>query len=144
MSTIDNVNQDISKSLKSGDFYKANVLKMLKNSLDNAIKANSELGEEEVLKIVRKEVRSRQEAQKIYLENNAPDRADKEAKEIEIIKAYAPLELSRQQIENEVDKLVAANHEANFGIIMKLAMTKLGNQADGKLVSEIIKTKLGG
>lgn len=144
MDFVDKVNQDINNTLKEGDRFKVGVLKMLKNSLDNAIKANPKITEEEMHKIVKKEIKLRNDAKDIYLKNGEPERASQEEKEIKILKLYAPTEMSHEEIEVVISEVLKNNSSGNFGEIMKEAMKLLAGKADGKDVANIIKTKLEG
>jgi len=143
MELLARVNQDIVTALKAGDRFEAGILRLLKNSLDNASKANNgQLSEEEAAKIVKKEIKSREEASAIYLQHQQTERAAQEDKEATIIKRYAPPEASPEQVGQIVDDIIASGADSNFGVVMKETMAQLKGQADGKMVSEIVKNKL--
>lgn len=70
------------------------------------------------------------------------DKANEIKNEILIIEKYLPKRLSEQEVQNVVKDVLKNNTETNFGLIMKAVMGKLGGQADGKMVSEIIKSQM--
>jgi len=69
--------------------------------------------------------------------------AEKEEKELQVIKSYLPKQVSEEEIRKMVKEMKAAGELGdNFGQAMKAVMAKLKGQADGKLVAQVVKTVL--
>jgi uncharacterized protein YqeY len=144
MTLIDQVNQQIAHNLKSGNKLEVDVLRLLKNALDSRIKENGKITPEEEIKILRKEIKIRDEARELYLAHSERIRAEKEEKEAKILKQYLPKELSEEKISKLVDKIIAVNKTTDFGQIMSKTMAEVKGAADGKKVKMIIKNKIQG
>ncbi|MDY6916299.1 MAG: GatB/YqeY domain-containing protein [Candidatus Cloacimonadota bacterium] len=138
---------DIKKALKSSDKGKLIVLRSLKSALKNeAIERGNVLTEAEELKVLKKQVKSREQAIELYKQGNRPELAKKEQKEIELIQRYLPHQLSESELEAEVDKVIseldAKTMKNDMGKVMKTLKEKLGIRADGKILSRLVRTKL--
>ena len=89
------VRADLTESMKARTADRTSTLRMLQAALKNEqINVQHELSDEEVLAIIRKSVKQRQDSIEQYTSGNRTDLAAKEAAEIEILKAYMPPELS--------------------------------------------------
>jgi uncharacterized protein YqeY len=146
MNLQEKINQDYAKALKEHDVLKSATLRMLKSALHNEeIKKQGKLSEEEVLRVLNREIKQRQEAQQLYLKGKRSDLAEKEAKESKIISLYLPRQLEYQEIESLVTNAVAqlkAQSPADFGRVMKTIMPQLQGKAPGETVAKILKEKL--
>jgi uncharacterized protein YqeY len=137
----DKIDTDIKLSLKDGDRIKADALRMLKNALINArIALGHDLTNEEALKVIRKEIKSRIEARDLYQKNNREDLAKKEEYERDLFTAYVPPELN----DNELQKIIVESAKSVTGdlsipSLMPLVMKKVAGRADGKKVSQAVK-----
>jgi hypothetical protein len=67
----------------------------------------------------------------------------KTEKEIEILKAYMPAELSTDEVKNFIKEIIAANPSANMGMVMKELTPKIKGQFDGKMANDLVKQALG-
>lgn len=145
------ITDDLKRALKTGDSFLTGVLRMLLSVFHNkeiekkGKGLDSILTEDEIVEILTREVKKRKEAVEIYERGNRNDLAQKETKEIEIIKEYLPEQLS----EVEVSKIIAAAIEKtgakemkDFGRVMGEAMKDLKGRTDSLVVSETIKKKL--
>ena len=90
------IGEKIAQAMKARDELRLSTLKMLSAALTNAEieKKREKLTEEEELKVVRSEAKKRKDAAEAYTKAGAKDRADKEKKELEILREYLPKELS--------------------------------------------------
>jgi len=145
------IKEDLSKALKSGDTLRISVLRMVLSSLHNkeiekkGKNQNSELTEEEIIEVLKREAKKRKEAIETYLKGNRNDLADKEKKELEIIIAYLPKQLSEEEIKKIVQEAIqklGAQSEKDFGKVMGFLMKELKGKADAGLVSQIVKESL--
>ena len=144
---------DLTKSLendyllavKAKDQKKVDICRLLKSAINNEqIAKKSELLEDDVLKVLKKEAKKRQEAIQVYAKGNREDLKVKEEFELSVIKEYLPEELAEEKIEAIVKKVINDNSfsQQDFGQTMKLSMKELDGQADGKQVSPIVKKLL--
>ncbi|MDE7169599.1 MAG: GatB/YqeY domain-containing protein, partial [Mucispirillum sp.] len=84
----------------------------------------------------------RKDSIEVYAKNGRQDLADKEAAEIKVLEKYLPAQLDDDAIKNIIEKTIASldeNMKKNFGAVMKNVMAEIGNRAEGKRVSELIK-----
>jgi uncharacterized protein YqeY len=142
---IDQVDSDITSALKGGDRTTASALKMLKNALANArIAKNDVLTEEEDLRVVRKEIKSRVEARDLYATNNRQELAAKEEFERSLFSRYVPVELTQNQLD---DAILSASQSMDgtkeFSKLMPATIKIVSGRVDGKTVSEAVKKFIG-
>jgi uncharacterized protein len=107
--------------------------------------AADSLTEEEEIKIVQKAVKQRKDSVEIYRTQNRPDLLDKELAEIAIIEVYLPAQMSLEDITKNVAKVIAdlgATGPADMGKVMGAANKALAGQAEGKVISEVVKSLL--
>ena len=124
------------------------VLRLLKARLQNrAIELKIEqakLADDEVLKILKSEAKSRKDAIQTYQEKGLADLVAKEESEVVILDKYLPAQISEADVRPKVEQAIATlGEQANFGAVMKQVMAELGAQADGQVVSKIVKELLG-
>ncbi len=143
---ISKIEEDIIQALREKDKYRLIVLRSLKSAVKyQQIELGRELEEDEVISVLAGQVKSRQQAIELYLQGNRPELAEKETREIEIINFYLPQKMSEAEMEVEVDKAITelkASSMKDMGLVMKTMKEKLGNQVDGKIISEIVRKKL--
>ena len=107
--------------------------------------AAASLSAEEEIKIVQKAVKQRKDSVEIYRTQNRPDLLDKELAEIAVIEVYLPAQMSLADIETAVAKVIAdlgATGPADMGKVMGAANKALAGQAEGKVISEVVKSLL--
>jgi len=145
------IKEDLNEALKSGDTLRISVLRMVLSSLHNkeiekkGKNQSPELTEEEIIEVLKREAKKRKEAIETYLKGNRNDLADKEKKELEIIIAYLPKQLSEEEIKKIVQEAIqklGAQSKKDFGKVMGFLMKELKGKADAGLVSQIVKESL--
>lgn len=141
------IETDIKAALLAGDKLKVEVLKGLKSSIHNQrIAVQKDLSEEEIIKIVKKEVKKRHEAAGLYERAGADDRKNKELSEVEILEVYLPKQLSDEELSEVVDTVMKENNidsPQKLGMAIGLVNKRVGASADGAKVAQTVKTKLG-
>jgi len=148
MSLSKQIVSDLTASMKAQDAGRTSTLRMVKAAMMNRqIEKGSELDDEDVQKLLRSLVKQRRDSIEQYEKAGRQELADKEQAEIAIIETYLPQAASREAIEHAVAAAIAetgASSMRDMGKVMKAAQTALaGQNADGKLVSEVVKAKLG-
>jgi uncharacterized protein YqeY len=96
-----------------------------------------------VLDVLAKEAKRREDAAQQFTEGGRPELAESEIKERSFLMNYLPAQMSREEVASAVAAIIAGAAVKEFPVIMKEAMAQLKGKADGKLVGEIIKEKLG-
>ena len=147
MTLKDQITADMIAAMKAKDAARTSTLRMLKAAITNREKdGGGEISEEDVLKLLRTQVKQRRDSVEQYEKGGRKDLADKEQAEIGIIEGYLPKAASQDEIDQAVAAAIAetgASSMKDMGAVMKAAMAQLaGKNADGKAVSEAVKAKL--
>jgi len=138
---------DLTASMKAQDAARTSTLRMVKAAMMNRqIEKGAELDDDEVQKLLRSLVKQRRDSIEQYEKANRQELADKEKAEIAVIERYIPAAASQEEIERVVTTVIAetgATSIKDMGKVMKAAQAALsGKNADGKLISELVKAKL--
>ena len=147
MTLKEKIIHDLTASMKAKDAARTGTLRMVKASLMNRqIEKGGELTDDEVGKALQSLVKQRRDSIEQYEKAGRNELADKEAAEIAVIEDYLPQAASAEDIDSAVTAAISetgASSMKDMGTVMKAAMAKLaGKSADGKAVSEAVKTKL--
>jgi uncharacterized protein YqeY len=103
--------------------------------------------DQDILSIIAKQARERQESIIEYRRGKREDLVAAETAELAILEAYLPRQLSRKEIEAEARQVIAevgASSPRDIGKVMKPLMDKLRGRVDGKLANEVVRELLGG
>lgn len=143
MSLLENIEKDFKEAYKAKKEIELNTLRMLKSALKNLAieKRNNNLEDQDVVSVIRKEIKKRQDSIESFAKAGRNDLLEKEEAELKVLENYVPAMLSEEDIVKIVDKIVAAGQD-NFGLVMKEVMAQTKGQADGKVVQDIVKQKL--
>ena len=147
MSLKQQIISDMTSAMKAKDAARTSTLRMVKAAITNREKeGGGDISDEDVLKLLRSQVKQRRDSIEQYQKGGRQDLADKEQVEITIIEAYLPQAASQEEVDQAVAAAitnVSASSMKDMGAVMKAAMAKLaGKNADGKMVSETVKAKL--
>ena len=107
--------------------------------------AGGELKEDDETKLLQKLVKQRKDSLEIYQQQKRTDLAQKEQEEIEIIEKFLPKQLSLEELQLEIKKIIAetgATSPADIGKVMGAAIKKFSGKADGKTISTTVKELL--
>lgn len=144
---FEQINKDLTESMKAKDTFKTSVLRMLKSAIIYE-KTNGEkhdLTDEDILSIIKKQVKMRKSSMEEYISYNRQDLADSLEKEIELLNTYLPKELSEDEINNIIDetiKEINPDGMKGMGLVIKAVKEKCGVSADMTYVSKTVKEKL--
>jgi uncharacterized protein YqeY len=149
MSLKQQIISDLTTSMKAQDAPRTSTLRMVKAAVMNReIEKGGEMDDEEMAKLLRTLVKQRRDSVEQYEKGGRQDLADKEKTEIEVIEAYLPQAAAREEIEAAVAAAISetgAESIKDMGKVMKAVQAALaGKNADGRTVSEIVKSKLAG
>lgn len=107
--------------------------------------AKGEIKEEDENKLLQKMVKQRKDSLEIFLQQNREDLAQKEREELEVIERFLPSQLNQEQLREKIKTIIqetGASSQADFGKVMGTASKQLAGQADGKLISVVVKELL--
>ena len=107
--------------------------------------ANDTLLDADALKIIAKLAKQGKETAVTYTQAGRQDLADAELAQVEVLESYLPKQLSSEEIEAEVKKIIAevgASSMKDMGRVMGTASKQLAGKADGRVISEIVKRLL--
>ena len=140
---------DLTASMKAQDAPRTSTLRMVKAAMMNKqIEKGGQLDDEEISRLLRSLVKQRRDSIEQYGKAGRQELVDKESAEIQVIEGYLPQAASREEIEAAVAEAIASSGASSIkdmGKVMKAAQAGLaGKNADGRVVSEIVKSKLGG
>lgn len=151
MTPLEKINQDITAAMKAKDELRLSTLRMMKTALKKEElerEKGQTLSEAEAVKILQSLLKQRRDSIEQYTKGGRQELADKEAAEMKIIEEYLPAALDEAAIGNIVASTIAemgASSPQQMGLVMKAVMAKLAGQTvDGKVVSALVKAKLGG
>ena len=148
MKLIDQIQEDLKRSMKAKDGNRVSVLRFLLSSIRNReIEKKEALEDEEVLAEIASSAKRRRESMEAFREGNRDDLVKKEESELAILQEYLPAQLSADKIREMVKEAAAAvgaTSSSDLGKVMKELMPKVRGKADGKLVNEIVREVLSG
>lgn len=149
MSISSQIDQDLKDAMRAKQADRLNVLRMLKAAMKNvAIEkggASTILEDPEVITIIRKQVKQRQDSIEGFKKGNRPELAAKEEAEIEILNHYLPKPLTADELERLVEEAISetgASSKAQMGAVMKVLQEKTGGRADGRTLSQAVQKRL--
>ncbi|MFY9418937.1 MAG: GatB/YqeY domain-containing protein [Bacteroidales bacterium] len=148
MSLIEKITKDIMAAMKNRESDKLDALKAIKSALllaQTEGNAKRELTEADEIKVLQRLYKQRIESAEIYNNNNRTDLADIELSQAAIIKTYLPAQLSDEEIENEVKKVINelnATSIKDMGKVMSVVSKSLAGKADNATISNIVKKLL--
>ena len=138
---------EITASLKAGDKLRLSALRLLSAAVTNREKeVLHELDDDEVREVAGKEVKKRTESIEAFEQAGRQELADKERAEREAIAGYAPEQLGAEQLDALIDEAFAATGAAgpgDFGKVMGFVMGRAKGRADGAVVQEKVRARLG-
>lgn len=138
---------DVKSAMVSKDTVKLNTLRFLQAAIKNKeIDARpNPITVDDVMGVIKKLVKQRKESIDQFKTAGRTDLVDQESAELKVMEAYLPAQMTKEQIEALVTEVMAstgAKTIKDMGTVMKEAMARSAGQADGKLLSEVIKSKL--
>lgn len=142
---------DLKEAMKSGDRQKVDALRLINAALKDkdieARGAGKTLTEDDVLALLQKMIKSRQESLEIYEKNNRPDLAEKERGEIAVISSYLPQQLSEDEAAEAVRLAIAETGAAaikDMGKVVATLKAKYAGRMDFAKASALVKAALSG
>ena len=147
MKLEDKINRDLKEAMKAKDQSKLRGVRAIKSAilLVKTDGSGKEIDEQTEIKILQKLIKQRKDSLEIYEKQNREDLAKKEREEIEVISGYLPEQLSVEELEQKLKKIIeetGASSMKDMGKIMGMANKEFAGRADGKTISQIVKKLL--
>ncbi len=140
--------QDCTAALKAGDKRRREALNVLIAALKKErIDAGKQPSETDELVVLKRERKRRAEAMEIYLQAGRTELAEKEKYEDELLGGYLPEELTADELGKLVDEAIAVTGAASpkeMGKVMGYLMPRVAGRADGRVLSDLVRGRLGG
>jgi uncharacterized protein YqeY len=148
MGLIDKISESIIHAMKNKDNDQLESLRAIKSALllaKTQKNSNGEIGEVEEIKILQKLVKQRKESADIYTNQKRPELANIELSQAKIIERFLPKQIDADELEKIIIKIInetGAEGMKDMGKVMGIASNQLSGKADGKTISNIVRSKL--
>ncbi len=145
MALEEKINADIKSAMLAKDAAKLEALRAVKSAILLLKTSPEGYTDETELKALQKMVKQRKETADLYTTQNRADLAEVELTQAATIESYLPKQMSQEEIQAEVAKIIAsvgASSPADMGKVMGVASKQLAGKADGKVISTVVKELL--
>lgn len=148
MSLQSKITEAIKTAMKAKDTVALEALRAIKSELllaQTQSGVQTEITEEEEIKILQKLVKQRKDSAAIYTEQGRADLVEPEVAQAKIIEAFLPAQLSIEEVEAAVSKIITEGEYkgmAAMGQVMGIVSKELAGKADGKTISTVVKSLL--
>jgi len=149
MNTLENtIQKNLVQAMKEKDTSRVSALRSIKTSImetKTATNGKKDLEDGDIIKIIQKLAKQREESISIYKQNNRQDLVDVESRELVVLNEFLPKMLSESEVEEIVAKTIAdlsATSMKDMGKVMGFINKTYTGQVDGSMVSRIVKSKL--
>ena len=149
------IRADLKTAMKDRDKARTSAIRALLAAIQSAETdggSRHELTDEDVLKVIAREIKKRRESAAVYTDNDRPELAEEELKDVPFFESYQPEQLDDAGVDDLVAESIAeveAESDGPVGMkqmgqVMKIANEKAAGRADGKRLSSAVKAKLQG
>ena len=144
MSLKEQLANDLADALRQGDDTRKSTIRMLMSAINTEEVAGAErreLGDDEMLKVVAKQVKQRRDSIEEFNKAGREELAEKEAAEMKVLQAYMPGQAGREEIEAEARKVideVGASGPQDKGKVMQAIMPRLAGRAEGRDINDVV------
>lgn len=148
MSLKTKIDGDIKTAMRAKDKDRLRALRAIKSLImleETKEGAGDGISEAEEIKLLSKAAKQRKEAAEVYQDQNRAELAQKELDELAVIEEYLPKQLSEEELKEKLQAIiqeVGASAPSDMGKVMGRASKELAGQADGKTISQMVKTLL--
>jgi uncharacterized protein YqeY len=151
MSLPERIDADLKDAMRAKAATKLSVLRMVKSALKNAAieksGADAQMSDGDVVQVIRKQVKQRQDSIESFEKGGRAELAAKEKEELSILQSYLPQQLGAEEVSKVVRDTIAelnAATKAQMGAVMKALQEKIGGRVDGKTLSQEVQRQLSG
>lgn len=146
----DQIQTDLTTAMKARDQLTVSVLRMALTAVKEAAArgdATAALTDDDVLAVLAKEAKRREEAAEAFRAGGRAEQADRELAERDVLAAYLPAPLTDEELARIVDEVLAAEgltEPSQMGLAMKAVTAQVAGRRDGRAVSALVKARLSG
>ncbi|MBX3020249.1 MAG: GatB/YqeY domain-containing protein [Bdellovibrionales bacterium] len=139
--------EDIKTAMKNKDADRLSAIRFLQSALkyrEIELRPNP-MSEQDIIGVVKKMTKQRKDSISEYEKAGRNDLADKEKFELKIMEEYLPAQMSAEDVAKIVDEVIkstGATTQKQMGAVIKEVMAKTGGNADGKVISDLVRSKL--
>ena len=146
MTLLGEISSALKDAMREKDEAKLASLRSVLTAVKNReIEVRRSLEDPEVISLISTQIKQRKESIDLYRKGGREDLAKAEERELQILQAYMPEELSTEEMSQALDEIISdvgAVSIKDMGKVMKAAMAKLAGRADGRVINEMVKEKL--
>ncbi|WP_419773455.1 GatB/YqeY domain-containing protein [Halarcobacter sp.] len=147
MSLKQKLKDDLKLAMREKNIVKRDSIRSINTMIKQIeVDERKELNDEDILKLIQKGIKQREEAIAQYKEASREDLVEKEQEQVDVFKEYMPQQLSDEDLETQMKEIIAevgATTMKDMGKVMGTASKKLAGVADGKRINEMTKKLLG-
>ena len=148
MNLQDEISAALKDAMRAKDAAKLASLRLVLTAIKNREKeVRRSLEDQEVISLISTQIKQRKESIDHYSKAGREDLVKAEERELQILEAYMPEQLSEEEMSQALDEVISevgAVSMKDMGKVMKAAMAKLAGRADGRVINEMVKEKLSG
>jgi uncharacterized protein YqeY len=147
ISLNERLDQAFKEAIKGQQQTVLSTLRMLKSAVRHKeVEVKHPLSEAELLAVINSQAKQRRDAITEFTKAGRRDLASKEEEELSVLLSFLPKQLSPEEVEAEVVRIIGqmgATSPKDLGKVMKTAMADLAGKTDGKVVQDIVRRRLG-
>lgn len=132
--------------MKEGDTQRRDVIRYLRSAMGNQeIELRRELTDDDVLAVIRTQIKQSTDAAEIFRNNDRVDLAEKEEAQVAILREYLPAQLSDEELTNLAQSIIAElglSGPSDMGKLMPRLLEQVGDRAEGRRVSQVAREQL--
>ncbi len=142
MSLKSQLTEDMKTAMKAHDSVRLNTIRFMISEIRNFEIDNGEQDDASVQKLMAKQVKQMKDAMTEFAQGGRQDLVDEEMVKVKILEAYLPQQMSDEDLQAIVDRVVSSATDKNMGMLMGQVMKEVAGQADGGRVSAMVKKAL--
>lgn len=138
---LEKIREDLKRFIKSKNKLGSNVVRTIISNITNEGLKDSAT-KESIINIIKKEIKKRREAIKLYSANNREDLAKVEEEELSILESYLPEQMTEQDLMKGMERIkdsLESEGKLNMGELIKASIKEFSSSADNSMISKIAK-----
>jgi uncharacterized protein len=147
MALRERLSEEMKNAMRARDELRLSTIRMIRSAVKNKdIELKRELNDQEIVEVIATLGKQRRESIRMFTEAARHDLVAKEEKELAVLLEFLPQQLGREEVAALVEKVIAecgAQGGKEMGRVMKALMPHVAGRADGKMVSDVVREKLG-
>ena len=147
MALRERLSEEMKNAMKARDELRLSTIRLVRSAVKNKdIEVKRELSDQEIVEVIATLGKQRRESIRMFTEAARHDLVEKEEKELAVLLEFLPQQLGREEVAALVEKTIAecgAQGGKDMGRVMKALIPHVAGRADGKMVSDVVREKLG-